>query len=619
MMRRIATSAFTRTVGVSAASLSYKVRAKEFDFLFDEVLDMYGHFKQLGGETEVNKELVSSVVEEVSKLAENTMFPLYMSGDKEGCVLKDDIVTTPKGYKEAYKALSEAGWIGISSPAEFGGQNLPSSVGMIVKEMLATSNWAFGMYPGLTAGASNTLMAWGSEEQKKQVLPKFVDGTWSGTMCLTEPHCGTDLGQVKTKAVKNADGTYTLNGTKIFISAGDHDLTENVIHIVLAKLPGAVEGTKGISLFLVPRHLTKADGTLDTKKNVICTGLEEKMGIKASSTCQMTFDNSIGYLIGTESEGMKEMFTFMNAARLGTALQGVAHSELAFQNALAYARERRSMRALNGTVDKDAVADTIINHGNVRHNIMFAKAIAEAGRCFVFDMCKILDKYEAAPDAITKKAWDQELGLLTPIAKGWLTEMGQEAASHAQQVFGGHGFIKGNGMEQIARDARISTLYEGTTGIQALDLIGRKVLLAKNNEVNKLGAKINALAKANLFGKGEVSSMAWQLWIYQKSWKFLIARIKVGALKNKDFIGTASEDFLMASGYLMGAYYWLRMATVAHEKVAKKQDPEGFYQMKIDTANFYFQRVFPRMNAHVQICTSDAKTLMRVKQENLDL
>lgn len=618
-MRRVAASALARTAGVAAAPLSYKVRAKEYEFLFEDVLNMYGHYGKLGGEAEVNKELVSSVVEEVAKLGENTLFPLYMSGDKEGCILKNDNVTTPSGFKEAYKALSEAGWIGISSPAKYGGQNLPSSVGMVVKEILATANWSFGMYPGLTAGASNTLLEWGSEEQKNQVIPKFVDGTWSGTMCLTEPHCGTDLGQVKTKAVKNADGTYSLTGTKIFISAGDHDLVENIIHIVLAKLPGAAEGTKGISLFLVPRHLTKPDGTLEEKKNVICTGLEDKMGIKGSATCQMTFDNSIGYLIGKESEGMKEMFTFMNAARLGTAMQGVAHAELAFQNALIYARERRSMRALSGAKDKDAIADPIIVHGNVRHNIMFGKAIAEVGRCMIFDMCKILDKYEISTDPKEKKALDTELGLLTPIAKGWLTELGLEAASHAQQVYGGHGFIKGNGMEQIVRDARIATLYEGTTGIQALDFIGRKVLLSKTNDVNKLGARINALAKANLFAKGDVSAMAWQLWAYQKSWKFLIARLKIGAMRNRDFISTASEDFLMASGFLVGGYYWLRMAAVAQDKVSKGQDPDGFYQMKIDTANFYFQRIFPRISSHMQITTSDANVLMRIKQENIDL
>lgn len=622
MMRRFATRALTRVAtgaSLSQAPFSYKARTRDYDFLFDEVLDMYPHFSKLGGETEVNKELVSSVVEEVSKLAENTVFPLYLTGDKEGCHLKGEEVTTPKGFKEAYQQFCEAGWCGVTSPSQYGGQALPMSVGMIVKEMLATANWSFGMYPGLTAGAENTILEWGSEEQKAEIIPKFIEGTWSGTMCLTEPHCGTDLGQVKTKAVKNEDGTYSITGTKIFISAGDHDMVENIIHVVLAKLPGAAEGTKGISLFLVPRHVKKADGTLETKKNVLCTGLEDKMGIKGSSTCQMTFDNSVGYLIGKESEGMKQMFTFMNAARLGTALQGVAHAELAFQNALKYARERRSMRALSGTKDKEAVADRIICHGNVRHNVLFGKAIAEAGRCFIFDMCKTLDRYNAATDPKVKKALDDELGLLTPIAKGWLTELGLEAASHGQQVLGGHGFIKGNGMEQIVRDARISTLYEGTTGIQALDFIGRKVLLAKNNEVNNLGARINALAKANLFGKGEVSSMAWQMWAYQKSWKMLIARIKINALKNKDFISTASEDFLMASGYLVAGYYWLRMASVAQDKVAKKQDPEGFYQMKIDTANFYFQRIFPRISSHMQIATSDAGCLMNIKEENMDL
>lgn len=356
---------------------------------------------------------------------------------------------------------------------------------------------------------------------------------------------------------------------------------------------------------------------------MVCVGLEDKMGLKASATCQMSFEGSVGYLIGKEGDGMKAMFTFMNTARIGTALQGVAHSEIAFQNALSYARERRSMRALSGTKDADSpIGDRIIWHGNVRHNVMFPKAIAEVGRCFIYDLCRRVDNINADEGKKKAAADLSELSFLTPIAKGWLTEMGLEAASHAQQVLGGHGFIKGNGMEQIVRDARISTLYEGTTGIQALDFIGRKVLLSKENEVAKFGAKINALAKANVFGgkSADVRSMAWSLYVHQKKWKLLVARIKLGALRDKDFISTASEDFLMATGFLIGGYYWLRMAAVAEGKIGSgTADDDAFYQTKVDTANFYYKRILPRFAAHSKISMSKSSSLMRIKEDKMDL
>ena len=618
MMRRVITSSHVVCAASAVAHFSYKPRVRDIKFVLDEVHDMYTHYEKIGA-TEANKELVGTLLEEAAKISTSTLFPCYLSSDDEGCKLVGENVTTPKAFKEAYKQVSEGGWIGISNPTEFGGQGMPASVGVATREMMATANWPFIMYPGLSNGCVQTLLTWGSDAQKQEYLPKLVEGTWSGTMCLTEPHCGTDLGQIKTKAKDNGDGTYSVSGTKIFISAGDHDLTENIIHIVLAKLPGAPEGTKGISLFLVPRHLKKADGSLEAKKNVLCTGLEVKMGIKGSATCQMTFDNSIGYLIGKPNEGMKEMFTFMNTARIGTALQGIAHAELAHQNGLEYAQNRMSMRSVSGVVNPDQPADFIVNHAAVRYNILFAKAIAEGGRCFLTDMARLQDKIEVAKDEKAAKKLDSELGFLTPIAKAFLTELGTEAALLSQTVYGGHGFIKGNGMEQIVRDARISTLYEGTTIVQSLDLIARKVLLSKIDEAGAFGGKINTLAKANLFGSGPIGTMSRSLWMTQKAWRVLITRLKVNALKDKDTVSSSAVDFLMATGYLTIAYYWLRMAIAAKKKIDAGADTDGFYQAKIDTAVFYFERVLPRFSSHAAMSTSSATVLTKVHPSTLQL
>ncbi len=608
---------------LSARNLSYKPRLSDFKFLAEDVFDLYGHYNKLGCGDTVNKELVESLLDESAKLSTNVLFPLYMSGDDEGCHLgTDNKVTTPKGYKEAYEQMREGGWIGISNPEEFGGQGLPTSVGYMTREMMATANWSLIMYPGLSAGAANTLQTWGSEEQKEVYLKQLVSGKWSGTMCLTEPQCGTDLGQVKTRAEPNGDGTYKLTGTKIFISAGEHDFTENIVHIVLARLPDAPPGTKGISLFVVPRHVIKPDGSLDPRRNVICTGLEKKMGIKASATCQMTFENSVAYIIGEPNTGMKQMFTFMNAARLGTALQGVAHAELAFQNALWYARERCSMRALSGTKAIEKVADPIIHHPNVRNMILFNKAIAEGGRALITDVARLLDLYEhksTAPEK--KKQLDEEIGYLTPIAKACLTEWGLEAANNAVQVFGGHGFIKGNGVEQIVRDARISTLYEGTTGVQALDFIGRKVLASKTNEAAKFGARINELTRPLMLKRGPLGAHARKLWLLNKQFSMLKAKVGVAALSDREAVGAASHDFLFYSGYMVLGYYWLRMAVAAQAKVDAGKDADGFYRAKVDTCNFYFGRVVPRADTHLAIAGSSTLTsqLMSTDAANWDV
>eukprot|EP00758_Cryptobia_borreli_P001179 Tbor_TRINITY_DN2008_c0_g1::TRINITY_DN2008_c0_g1_i1::g.12147::m.12147 len=617
MLRRFVCNNGLRA-GVSTASLYYTPRIRESQFLFEDVLNMYDHFNEIKAE-DCNKELVDTLMEQSSKMCTSTLFPCYTTAGDTSCVLKDGKVTVPKEFHTCYDAVVEGAWVGISSPVEYGGQGLPPSVGFLARDMMATANWSFMMYPGLSAGCLETLKTWGSDEQKETYLHKLTEGKWSGTMCLTEPHCGTDLGQIKTKAIDNGDGTYKVNGTKIFISAGDHDMTENIIHIVLAKLPGAPEGTKGISLFVIPRHIVKKDGTLETKRNVVCTGLETKMGIKGNATCQMTFEDSIGYIIGKPNEGMKEMFTFMNTARIGTAIQGVAHSELAFQNALIYARERGSMRALGGPKCPEKIADPIINHSAVRNNIMFAKSIAEGGRCLIVDMCRLLDKMSVCTDAKHSKVLESELGFLTPIAKAVLTELGTEASLQCQTVFGGHGYIKGNGMEQIVRDSRIATLYEGTTIIQSLDFIGRKVMLSKINEVSNFGAKINALCRPNLFGKGDISAMAWRLWIHQKQWKVMVYRLKFAGVRNRESLSSSCVDFLMASGYLTLGYYWLRMAVVAQKKVNEKKDPDGFYKTKVDTAMYFFAKVLPRFGAHMDAALSDVTIMTRINEQALDL
>jgi alkylation response protein AidB-like acyl-CoA dehydrogenase len=609
-------SALAAAAVSQARALSFEPRIREYQFLLEDVLGMYDHYKAIGKGDDANKEFVDSMLEECSKVCKNTFFPLYQSGDAEGCVLKDGNVTTPKGYIEAYKTYAEGGWIGLSSEEKYGGQAMPQSVSFLAKEMMATSNWSFFMYPGLSSGAMNTLASWASDAQKETYLTKLISAEWSGTMCLTEPQCGTDLGQVKTRAEPQEDGTYKLTGQKIFISAGEHDMTDNIIHIVLARLPDAPAGTKGISLFIVPKHVIKADGSLEKKKNLTCIAIEKKMGIKASATAQLAFDGSVGYMIGQPHTGMKQMFTFMNTARIGTAVQGVAHAELAFQNALSYARERTSMRSLSGTKNADKPADLIIHHPGVKFQILFAKSIAESGRCFIMEMSKLVDKIDNAKTPAEAKEFDDELGFLTPIAKGLLTELGVEAASHGVQTWGGHGFIAGNGMEQIMRDARIATLYEGTTGVQAMDLIGRKVLMSKTKQLPKLQAKINALAKQHMFSGGELGKAGRKLFFANLRWKMATPALMAGAARDRNIVGSAAVDYLYFSGYMLLGYYNLKMATAASKKLSN--DADGFYQTKIDMCDFYFGRIFPRINTHNEIMLTAPTSMMKIEGSKLD-
>lgn len=600
----------------------YKAPLRDMRFLMNEVLDYPAHYANLPNGKDADQETTDAILEGAAQLCEDVLAPLNLSGDQEGCHFHNGEVTTPKGFKEAYQAFVEGGWQGLSFPTEYGGQGLPMSFNIFKSEMMGTANWSFTMYPGLSVGCINTLMQYGTDAQKAQYIPKLVSGEWSGTMCLTEPQCGTDLAQVKTKAVPQKDGSYKITGTKIFISAGEHDLTENIVHIVLARLPDAPEGTRGISLFVVPKFKVDAQGNKGERNAVNCGSIEHKMGIRASATAVLNFDEAEGFLVFEPNRGLEAMFTFMNTARLGTAVQGVCHAEAAFQGALPYAKDRRSMRALSGKKEPEAKADALIWHPDVRRMLLTQKAIAEGGRAMIYDALKIGDHMFNAATAGDQKAYkkfDGQLGFYTPILKGFLTEMGLEAANLGVQVFGGHGYIKEHGMEQIVRDARISTLYEGTTGIQALDLLGRKVLLSSKGKcVRDFTLQMVKFAKPNLLKRGALGSMARVLAARAAEWNALTLAIMVRAPKDKEIVGSASYDYLMYSGFVMMGYYWALQAAKAQELLdsGTGTESEEFYRAKIQTAEFYFDRLMPRANAHRSGALASAKSVMQLDKEH---
>ena len=599
----------------------YKAPLTDMNFVMNDVLDFPGHYSKLPCAENATPDMIDAILSECAKFCEQVLSPLNQTGDQEGCHFEDGKVTTPKGFKDAYDQYCMGGWQSLSHPEEFGGQGMPLSLSLMKSEMIGTANWSWGMYPGLSLGAMNTIFMHGTEEQKHHFLPKMCEGTWSGTMCLTEPQCGTDLGQLKTKAEPKEDGSYAITGTKIFIFSGDHDLTENIIHIVLARLPDAPKGTKGISLFIVPKIKCDPAGNLGEANNVVCGSIEHKMGIRASATCVMNFEGAEGYLIGPPNKGLECMFTFMNTARIGTSLQGLGASELAFQGALPYAKERLSMRALGGTQHPDKVADPIICHADVRRMLLTQKAFAEGGRAMVYYAAKYADYMFYAETEEEEKEADDQMGFLTPILKAFLTETGQESANLGMQVYGGHGYIKEWGMEQIVRDARISTLYEGTTGIQALDLLGRKVLLGKMKTLKTFTIEVLKFCK----DKGMISSnphrkemnkFVWPLVKYTTNWQQYSVRLALRARKNFDVVSAASYDYLMYSGYVSMAYFWALMAQTAYEKLAEGDGNEEFYKAKIQTAEFYFERLLPRAKTHAECMMSSVGPLMKMKEDN---
>jgi len=599
----------------------YKAPLRDMRFLLNEVFDYTSHYAKQPNAEDATPDMVDAILEGAATFCEEVLAPLNLSGDQEGCTFNNGEVTTPKGFKEAYAEYVAGGWQGISHPKQYGGQELPMSLNLLKSEMMGTANWSFTMYPGLSLGCMNTIFQFGSEAQKNTYMPPLVSGEWTGTMCLTEPQCGTDLGQVKTKAEPQPDGTYKITGTKIFISAGEHDLSANIIHIVLARLPDAPKGTRGISLFIVPKFLVNQDGSVGERNTVKAGAIEHKMGIRASATCVMNFDGATGYMIAEPNKGLEAMFTFMNTARIGTAVQGLAHAELSYQGALPYAKERRSMRALSGKKDADQIADSLIWHADVRRMLLTQRAVAEGARAMIYSAAKLADNMVAGVAEGNKakyEEFDDRLGFYTPILKGFITEMGLECANIGMQVFGGHGYIKEHGMEQIARDARISTLYEGTTGIQALDLLGRKVLLQTRGKcIKEFTNEMIAQAKPHLLDGGPIGKMARLAFKRAIQWKMLTLRIMLRAAKDRDVVSAACNDYLMYSGFVMMGHFWLKQAIVANEKLAKGgKDSADFYKAKLQTAEFYFERLLPRADGHKKAMLSPTSAIMQMDNEH---
>ncbi|MES2538602.1 MAG: acyl-CoA dehydrogenase C-terminal domain-containing protein [Pseudomonadota bacterium] len=586
----------------------YIAPLRDMQFVLHELLQVEDELKQLPAHAEVDAEIINQVLEEGGKFTSAVLFPLNHSGDREGCHLDRETheVTPPKGFKEAYRQYVEAGWPSLSCDPEYGGQGLPLVLNNSFYEMLNSSNQAWTMYPGLSHGAYECLHEHGTPEQKKLYLPKLVAGEWTGSMCLTEAHCGTDLGLLRSKAEPQADGSYKITGSKIFISAGEHNMSANILHLVLARLPDAPAGTKGISLFLVPKFLPNADGTVGARNPIFCGGIEEKMGIHGNSTCQMNMDGATGWIIGQPNKGLNAMFVMMNAARLGVGMQSLGLTEVAYQNALVYARDRLQMRSLSGVKAPDKAADPIIVHPDVRRMLLTAKAYAEGGRAFSSYVALQIDKELNHPDEEVRKDAADEVALLTPIIKSFLTDNGWIATSEAMQVYGGHGYIAESGMEQYVRDARINMIYEGTNTIQSLDLLGRKVLMDNGAKLRKFGARIQAFVEENGTDEAMSEFITPLADIGDKVTK-LTMEIGMKAFQNPDEVGAAAVPYLRVVGHMVYAYFFARMAKIALEK---QDSGDSFYTSKLGTARFYFARLLPETAMLIRQARSGSANLM---------
>jgi alkylation response protein AidB-like acyl-CoA dehydrogenase len=586
----------------------YVAPLRDMQFVLHELLNVQEELKQLPRHAEVDADIINQVLEEGGKFASEVVFPLNRSGDREGCRLDQEthVVQTPKGFKEAYQQYVEAGWPSLSCDPEFGGQGLPIVMNNSFYEMLNSANQAWTMYPGLSHGAYECLHEHGTPEQKALYLPKLVSGEWTGSMCLTEAHCGTDLGMLRSKAEPQADGSHKITGGKIFISAGEHEMSANIVHLVLARLPDAPTGTKGISLFLVPKYLPKADGAPGERNNIFCGAIEEKMGIHGNSTCQMNMDGATGWLIGEPNKGLNAMFVMMNAARLGVGMQSLGLTEVAYQNAVVYAKDRLQMRSLSGVKAPDKPADPIIVHPDVRRMLLTARAYAEGGRAFSSYVALQIDKELHHPDEQVRKDAADEVALLTPIIKAFLTDNGWISASEAMQVFGGHGYIAESGMEQYVRDARINMIYEGTNTIQSLDLLGRKILMDNGAKLRKFGAKVQAFVEENGTDEAMSEFITPLADIGEKVTK-LTMEIGMKAFQNQDEVGAAAVPYLRVAGHLVFAYFFTQMAKIA---LAKQDSGDGFYKAKLATARFYFARLLPETAMLIRQARSGAANLM---------
>ena len=593
---------------------SYRPPLNDIRFILHDVLKAET-LASLPGYSDVSQDLIDQIIEEGGKICEEVLFPLNQSGDAEGCVLENGVVRTPKGFKEAYDTFAQGGWCGLSADPEYGGMGMPMLLNTVMQEMICAANMSFGMYPGLSQGAYEALHHFGTDEQKALYLPKLISGEWSGTMCLTEPHCGTDLGLIKTKADPQGDGTYKIDGTKIFISAGEHDLAENIVHLVLARLPDAPEGVKGISLFVVSKFMPKEDGTLGPRNGVSCGSIEHKMGIKASSTCVMNFDGAIGELVGEPHKGLKAMFTMMNAARLGVAMQGLGVAEVAYQNAVIYAKDRLQMRSLKGAKNPEKPADPIIVHPDVRRMLLTGKAFLEGARALSYWVGMNLDISHRHEDEAQRQKADDLVALLTPIVKAYQTDMGTEVAILSQQVYGGHGYIWEWGMEQYVRDARIAQIYEGTNGIQALDLVGRKMPQGYGRLLRRFFHPVFDFINA------EQTNPKMQEFVFPLAKAFAklqqsTATIAQKGLKNPEEAGAASTDYLRQFALVALAYMWCLIVKTAQEKLEQGSADKDFLEAKLKTARFFMERMLPEAEARFRMVMAGAAPLMDLAESD---
>ena len=590
----------------------YTPPLRDMQFVLHELFNVVEQLKLLPKHADIDADTLNAVLEQGGKFASEVLAPLNQSGDEQGCALDKatHAVTAPAGFKNAYAKFVEGGWPALSADPAFGGQGLPILLNQCLYEMLNSANQAWTMYPGLSHGAYECLHAHGTDEQKALYLPKLTSGQWTGTMCLTESHCGTDLGLLRTKAEPQADGSHKLTGQKIFISAGEHDLAENIVHLVLARLPDAPQGSKGISLFVVPKFLPNADGTLGARNPIFCTGLEHKMGIHGNATAQLNLDGALGWLVGEPNKGLPAMFVMMNAARLGVGNQSLGLTEVAYQNAVTYAKDRIQMRSLSGPKAKDKPADPIIVHPDVRKMLLTARAYAEGGRALSVHIALLIDTYLATDDDEERKAAEDEVALLTPIVKAFLTDNAWLATSHCLQVYGGHGYIREWGMEQFVRDARINMIYEGTNTVQSLDLLGRKVLADNGAKLKKFGKRIQTFVEDEGVDEAMQEFVNPLADLGDKVTK-LTTELGMKAFGNADEVGAAAVDYLRVLGHLAFAYFWARMAKAA---LQKKDSGDPFYTAKLATARFYFAKLLPETAGLIRSARAGLQPLMEMDE-----
>jgi len=590
---------------------TYKAPLQDMHFVLHELLEAERHLAALGFE-DVSEELVNAVLEEAGRFCEEVIFPTNRSGDEEGCTFENGVVRTPNGFREAYRALVEGGWPALACDPEYGGQGLPETLNFMVEEMMGSANVSFSLYPGLTHGAYVCLRESASEALKRTYLPKLAEGSWTATMCLTEPHCGTDLGLIKTKARPGDDGSYRVSGTKIFITGGEHDLAENIIHLVLARLPDAPAGSKGVSMFLVPKFLVREDGGLGARNGVVCGSIEHKMGIKGSATCVMNFDDATGYLVGEPHAGLPAMFKMMNHERIKVGLQGLSVGEVAYQSAAQYARERLQGRSPSGPKRPDQPADPIIVHPDVRRMLLTARAYNEGGRALGTWLALRLDELHRHPDAAVREEADDLVAWLTPIMKAFVSDCGNEAANLCMQVFGGHGYISEWGMEQLVRDVRISQIYEGTNGVQARDLVGRKLPMHEGRMAKRFQRRVEAFVCEHR-GDADMREFVEPLGEALDRLSETTAWLAEESGRDPEAPGAAAADYLRLVGLVSLGWMWAWMAKTALSRAG--DDSAGFYRAKLCTARFYMRRVLPQSAALAAAITSGSRPLMELDAE----